>query len=138
VKKILRVCLDTNVWISGILFSGAPSIVVELAFKKKFHLITSSFLLDEVRNNLVEKFEVEKKTVEKLIDSILIVADVYEPLGAVDIVKRDKSDNLVLETALLGKVSYLVTGDKRDLLPLKQVSGVKIIDPSTFLKEFIK
>jgi len=31
---MLKVCIDTNVWISGTLFEGAPQKVVRLALKK--------------------------------------------------------------------------------------------------------
>ena len=50
----------------------------------------------------------------------------------------DYTDNLVLETAFLGKAKYLVTGDKEHLLPLKIFKHVKIVDPATFLMQIKK
>ena len=46
--------------------------------------------------------------------------------GTIDVIKEDPSDNRVLETAILGKVDYLVTGDKH-LLRLHEFEGFKII-----------
>jgi predicted nucleic acid-binding protein len=45
---------------------------------------------------------------------------------------RDKKDLKFLECALGGKADYVVTGDK-DLLTLKEYSGISIVTPSEFL-----
>ena len=44
---------------------------------------------------------------------------------------RDEKDNFILETALNGKVDFLITGDK-DLLLLNQYQGFKIINYRQF------
>ncbi len=49
-----------------------------------------------------------------------------------------KADNLVLETALMANADILVTGDKKDLLPLKVFNGVIIEPPSAFLDRLAK
>jgi predicted nucleic acid-binding protein len=41
---------------------------------------------------------------------------------------------MVLECALAGEADYLVTGDKKHLLPLRQFRGIRIISPAEFLK----
>jgi len=35
---MIRACIDTNAWIGGLLFSGPPAEVVDLALKRRFHL----------------------------------------------------------------------------------------------------
>ena len=50
---MIKACIDTNVWLSGIVFSGAPAEIVQLAMKKKFHVVTSDFILNEVERNLI-------------------------------------------------------------------------------------
>jgi predicted nucleic acid-binding protein len=42
-------------------------------------------------------------------------------------------DNLILETALLGKARYLVTGDWQHLLSLRRYKNIKIIPPAEFV-----
>lgn len=49
-------------------------------------------------------------------------------------ISRDDDDNRVLEAALEGGCSYIVTGDK-DLLDLKTFKNIKIVTPDTFLSE---
>lgn len=128
-----KACLDTNVWISGILFEGAPKDVVKLALKKKFSLIISDIILDELQRNLIQKFGVTPYKARFLLRQITQVSDVYQPRGTVSIVPDLHDDNLVLETAWIGRAKYLVTGDKQHLLPLKVFRNIKIVDPTSFL-----
>ena len=50
----------------------------------------------------------------------------------------DPDDNFVLTTALEGRAEYLVTGDKKDLLVLEQLSSLRIIKARTFLEEVLR
>jgi putative PIN family toxin of toxin-antitoxin system len=77
----VRVCLDTNVWVSGIVFRGAPARVVQFALERKFVVVTSRVILDEVERILESKFEVPRKDVVRLTRRITEIADVYEPRG---------------------------------------------------------
>ena len=43
-------------------------------------------------------------------------------------------DNRILECALAGKADYIVSGDKKHLLPLSEFEGIKIITASQLLK----
>jgi len=46
---------------------------------------------------------------------------------------KHAADSLVLEVAIMGGADVLVTGDKKDLLPLKVFQGIVIEPPSYFL-----
>ncbi len=130
---MVRVCIDTNVWISGTQFEGAPHKVIRLALKKKFTIVTSDLILDELQRNLIQKFGYSSYKVKFLLRQIRQISDVYEPKGTVHLIKDNHDDNLVLETAWIGRAKYLVTGDKAHLLPIKVFRNIKIIDPATFL-----
>ncbi|PWU16414.1 MAG: putative toxin-antitoxin system toxin component, PIN family [Bdellovibrio sp.] len=132
---MLKVCLDTNVWLSGIAYSGPPAEVVTMAMGRKFQIVTSSFILDEMERNLVTKFGVHFKKAKALRFRIAQIADVYDPKGTVRVIKDHFADNLVLETAWIGRARYLVTGDKQHLLPLKIFRHVKILSSAEFLAE---
>ena len=47
---------------------------------------------------------------------------------------KDLEDNMYLECALEGKAGFLITGDKKHLLPLKKFRQTKIVSPNEFLK----
>jgi uncharacterized protein len=130
---MLKVCIDTNVWISGVISSGRPSEVVTAAFNRKFEVVLSKIILDEVERNLLNKFHFSRGNTKRFLNRILQIADLYEPSGSLRVIANHQTDNLVLETAVLGKAKYLVTGDKEHLLPLKIFKHVKIIEPAAFL-----
>jgi putative PIN family toxin of toxin-antitoxin system len=131
---MLKVCIDTNIWISGVLFNGAPASVVKSALNRKFELILSTVILEEVERNLLGKFQFSRANTKRLIHRMLETADLYEPRGEINIIPGAHTDNLVLETAILGKARYLVTGDRQHLLPLRSHKMVKIIDANAFLR----
>ncbi len=130
---MIRACLDTNVWISGIIFGGAPGKIVQLALDKKFVVITSSAILDEVTRVLESKFELSSKDVKRLRSRIIQVADVYEPPGELKVIAADPDDDIIVETAVVGNARYLVSGDKKHVLPLQHYGHVKIVSPKDFL-----
>ena len=55
-------------------------------------------------------------------------------LGSVHVkVCRDPDDNRIIETALIGNCTYIISGDK-DLLILKNYQGIQITTPAEFLE----
>ena len=50
---------------------------------------------------------------------------------------RDKTDNVILETAMVGVCNFLITGDK-DLLVLNKYNNLTILNPSQFLNQYNK
>ena len=40
---------------------------------------------------------------------------------------------MVLECAVVGHANYIVTGDKKHLLPLKNYQGIEIVNAANFL-----
>lgn len=129
-----RVCLDTNIWISGIVFGGAPARIVQLAFERKFIVVTSTPILDEVSRILQSKFEVPRQDVKRLTRRIMQVADVFEPSGELKVIDADPDDDLIIETAVIGKARLLVSGDKKHILPLKRFRHVRIVSAQEFLQ----
>lgn len=120
------------------MFSGKPAEVVTAALNRKFELVLSTVILNEIEKNLVGKFKFSKKNTFKLMNRILQVADLYEPRGSVRLVANNHPDNLILETAVLGRAKFLVTGDKEHLFPLKMYKHVKIVDAAGFLAHIKK
>ncbi len=130
--RTLTVCIDANVFISALAFGGKPAKIVEYALARKFNLVTSSAILNEVKRNLVNKLDFTQTEVDELLAEIILISTIYEPSGDFKFISH-KADNLVLETAFLGNAHILVTGDKKDLLPLKLFNGIIIEPPSAFL-----
>jgi putative PIN family toxin of toxin-antitoxin system len=127
-----QLVVDSNVWISALVFGGAPRQVFEAIVRDGLRLVVSAEILTEVRRVVGVKFPDFTDDVEALIgvlhDHLASVA-----LGSITIdVCRDPDDNRVLETAILGEAEAIVSGDK-DLLVLEGYESVAIITPQDWL-----
>lgn len=134
----LRAVVDTNVFVSGVINPrGAPGRILTAFRAGRFELITSSAINEEIlevlnRPRIAETYHIG----DRIFDIGAIVytqAVLVEPKQRVH-VSRDLDDNKFLEAALEGKVAYLVTGDKKDLLLLKEWQGIRILTPAEFIK----
>ena len=97
-------------------------------------LHTSSFVIGEVERILREKFGWEVDRVVRTVAQIRrVAATVHEPEEAVDEIESDPTDNRILECALAAKADFIVTGDKRHLLPLGSFRGISIVGLRDFL-----
>jgi putative PIN family toxin of toxin-antitoxin system len=127
-----RLVIDSNVWISALVFGGAPRQVFETIVHDGLRLVTSAEILTEVRRVVGVKFPEFIDDVEALIAVIHDQLDSVA-LGSITIdVCRDPDDNRVLETAIIGDAAGIVSGDK-DLLVLGGYDGVAIVTPKEWL-----
>lgn len=138
VKNQLRVVFDTNIFISAIIFGGNPRAILELARAGEIQLVTSKVILLELAKKLHFKFGWMQDEVEEVISGIGAFAQVVDPGKKIRKIKADPADNRVLEAALEAQVEFIISGDKRHILPLKKFKDVVIMSPSEFLKEVKK
>lgn len=129
--KGMKVVLDTNVYISGIVFGGTPRRLLDLAREGRFKVYASTAILLEVAEKLQGKFGWEIEKVEKTIQALGKLTKVVKPVERYEVVKADPSDDKIIECAGESKADYIVTGDKH-LLQLKKWKRVKIVKPSDF------
>jgi putative PIN family toxin of toxin-antitoxin system len=133
----MRIVLDTNVLLSGVVFGGIPDRVILAIKKKKYRVITSPFILGELRKHLRDKIGWENFRIEYAIRNLGRISEVIEPKKKVGRIKTDKSDNNILACAVEGKADYIVSGDKKHLLSLKKFRGIPIYSPQEFLKKVL-
>lgn len=129
-----RVVVDTNVWLSSLVFGGRPGEILELFIERAIEVVISEELLSELRRKIIQKFPLYEAELNLLELSLRQDAE-WVKLGSKPTkISRDPDDNKFIETALIGNCDYIVSGD-RDLLALKSYEGVKIVSPTAFLKE---
>ena len=134
----MRVVLDTNVIISALNFPGNERLVLELALRGRFEFYLSRFILEEASGVLVRKFGWdEERTAQaiRVIGNAAIVIEplVIEPLRLPEVIEGGHADNRVLECAVAARADYLVTGDRRHLLPIGEHQGTRIVNAPRFL-----
>lgn len=132
----ISVVLDSNIIVSSIIFGGKPRDIFLLAIEGKIKPFISPFIIFEVKEVLRNKFDFEEKKLEQtegiLKESFAVIA----PKKSLNTIKQNVPDNKILACALESKADYLVTGDKKHILPLKKIKNTKIVTAEDFLKQF--
>lgn len=129
----MKVVLDTNVIVSGLLFpGGVPDRVVRAALTGQIQNVTSPDLLQEVRRVFDKKFKIPEKRLEGLIRFVADMSDLVYPLERLRVISADPPDNRVLECAITGEAEFIITGDAKHLLKLKSFRSISIVSPAQF------
>lgn len=126
-----RIVLDSNIIISSLLFNGIQRLLLQLIRQNNIKVITSLTIIVEILEVLRKKFNFSEKQLQIVKGEILIISEVVYPSTHLNIV-RDKEDNKVIEAAIDGNCSYIVSGDK-DLLILNNYKNIKIVNSKEFL-----
>jgi len=130
----VKIVLDTNVLIAAFISpSGRSHELLERC--ATFHVIVcSEFILEELRDKLVNKFKRDSPDVESAIDLLRTRIQLVVPTSLEQPISRDPKDDPILGTAIAGEAEQIITGDK-DLLSLESYLGIKIVKPGEFLTE---
>lgn len=132
---MIRAVLDTNVLVSGLLFTGPPSRLVSAWQASLLRPVVSAEILDEYLRVLAyPKFKLTTGEIRSLIEGELLpfVETIRVKPSTVKLL-RDPDDAKFLDCALAAGVQWLVSGDA-DLLELRRVESVQIVSVNTFLQ----
>ena len=138
---MLRVVIDTNVIVSGILSrKGAPAELLNAWRERRFLLFSSSAIVAEVRAvlqypHIRHKYHLSDDAIEQTItllehDSLLVAGDA-DVTGRVP---DDPKDEMFLACALDGQADAIVSGDHH-LLDLGVFRDIPIITARQFLDQ---
>jgi putative PIN family toxin of toxin-antitoxin system len=134
----VKAVADTNVLVSGLIWSGPSASLLDRSALRLIRLVTSNEILTELeavltRPHLVERLRLRGQTVEAVMRTYRAVAEIVEPAQVeLPAALRDPKDLPVLRCAVGGNVNAIVTGDK-DLLVLKEFASIPILTPRQFL-----
>ena len=129
IYQAIPIVLDTNVYLSAILCGGNPAEYFALANRNMIKIYYSDFIETELTTLLKRKFSWKPSELSRLVSWLASIATKIIVNSEFDVVKRKPSDNLILACAYDAHAKYLITGDKKDLLPLKNFKGIKILSP---------
>ncbi len=126
------IVVDTNVWISGLVFGGKPKQVIEMVIDGSVSLIVSEELLTELRRKVLQRFPAFAPQLSAL-EALICERAYMVQLGTIlTNYSRDHDDDKFVETAIIGEAGFIISGDK-DLLDMKIYNGIKILRPAEFL-----
>ncbi len=128
----MRIVIDTNLLISGVISAGLPRQLVDAAKAGEFELCTSEVLLAELldviaRGKFAARLTQAGLTPQAIVEDMRALAVVVTPTSVARVVPTDPDDEHVLAAALTGGADLIASGDKRDLLPLGSYQGIPII-----------
>jgi len=143
-KKVVRVFLDSNVILSGLLSErGAPLILLDL-----LSLGLPFFIGSTGRYNLIEI----ERNLKKKMPGLLFLYKAYLPKLNLKVIPlprpeevRDFSGQMaekdipVLLSAMRGKVDFLVTGDKQHFGRMRELDRYpfRVVTPSEFIDSIL-
>jgi len=124
---MLRVVLDTNVLVSGLIMLGKPRELLSIIARREATLVLSKEILNEftkvMRRNKLTEYVTEEQ-VERFIENIERIAEFVELESHLEVV-NDPKDDIVINTAIDGRADLIVSGDHH-LLSLKEFRRTKI------------
>jgi putative PIN family toxin of toxin-antitoxin system len=135
--------IDTNVWVSAFLNpEGFPARLVAIGKTGRFAVVASLPLLEELHEVLSRPriLKIRQNTlseVELFVSDVGAVAQLVAVTGEVKLC-RDPDDDVVLETAIVGKATHLVSRDgdvMRDLALVRylEAEGIQSVTVQRFL-----
>ena len=130
---MLRVVLDSNVYVSALHFGGLPLELLLLGTGDEVALFTSRAILAEVAGVLARKFHWDEPHANEAIAVLSQFIVPVEPRRRVRVVRADEADNRILECALAARADRIVSGD-RHLLDLEEFRGIPIQTTRAFIE----
>ncbi len=137
----MRLVLDVNVWISGLLWQGTPRQIIDLARSGAVTIFVSEPILNELQEVLARaKFQSKIRslgiTSQDLMNLVRQLSEACLP-DSVNVPNlRDPDDEVILGAAIAAKAMVVVSGDL-DLLALEEFTGIPILTPADFLDDFL-
>jgi len=134
----MRIVLDTNVFISGIFFSGPPSQILKAWRDKKIQIVLSKEILLEyqrVGEELSSKYS--EIDIAPIIDLLTIYGEVVEIKDLSISICEDPDDNKFIECAISSNCKLIVSGDKH-LLKISGFQEIEVLKPRKFIDLHLK
>lgn len=134
----MRIVLDTNVFISGIFFSGPPAQILKAWKNSSLKILISQEILEEYQRvsiSLAKNFP----TIDILpIIELMIIHGIFvDTKGFKASICDDPDDDKFIECAIAGNSKIIVSGDKH-LLKVSGFKGITVLKPMEFVDRYLK
>lgn len=133
--KAVRVVIDTNVFISLVLFGGEAD-KIRVAWKKDkiIFLISREILEEYIKVLSYPKFKLTGEEIKSVLEEELLpFVTTVQVKSKIALIEKDPDDDKFLSLAVDGRAEYIVSGDKY-LLGVRNYRGIKIVTIREFLE----
>lgn len=133
----LKVVMDTNVFVSGVFFSGPPYQILNAWQSGKFELVVSQEILEEYRR--VGEILGEERPgtdLQPILNFVLEHATLYQSVVLNEPICQDPDDDKFFACALASGSKIIVSGDKH-LLKVSGYQGIQVLKPRNFVEQYL-
>ena len=131
----MKVVFDTNVVASASFWRGPPFDCLTAWAQGRCEAVVSPVLLAEYHETIEElRLEYPRRKPVEWVDALTESAELVFPAERATGATPDPGDEMVLECAVAVEADYIVSGDKKHLLALREFHGIRIVSPSDFLR----
>jgi uncharacterized protein len=133
----VKVILDTNVFISGVFFSGPPHQILNAWRDGLIKLVISQDILSEYRR-VGEEFADEFPSIDlrPILDLVTIEAELYVAKDLPEPLCSDPDDDKFVACAMASGSMIIVSGDKH-LLKVSGYHDIEILKPREFINKHL-
>ena len=134
----MKIVLDTNVFISGIFFSGPPSQILQSWRQSKTKIVLTEQILAEYQRIGAElSAKYPSVNIEPIIELFTIFGEFVETRGISETICEDPDDNKFIECAIASQSKLIVSGDKH-LLNISGYKEIEVLKPREFVDNYLK
>jgi putative PIN family toxin of toxin-antitoxin system len=135
----MRLVLDTNVVVAGLLWVGTPRRLLDRAIDEGCTLFSSPTLIDELAQTLHYKKFAQRigrfgTTPLALVAQYSALVTLVSPTQVPRVIERDIDDDQVIAAAVAAQAELIVSGDRKHLLPLGSHAGIGIVNAAEALR----
>jgi putative PIN family toxin of toxin-antitoxin system len=135
----MRLVLDTNVVVAGLLWAGPPHHLLDRAIDQSLTLYSSPALIDELTQTLhyqkfVPRIQRFGTTALALVAQYTALVTLVSPTQVPRVIEHDADDDHVIAAAVAAQADLIVSGDRKHLLPLGTYAGIRIVTAAEALR----
>jgi len=133
----LKVVMDTNVFVSGVFFSGPPYQILKAWQSGEFELSVSQEILEEYRR-VGEILGEEHPTIDlkPILNFVLEHINLYRSTVLDEPICEDPDDDKFFACALASGSKVIISGDKH-LLKVSGYQEIQVMKPREFVDEYL-
>jgi putative PIN family toxin of toxin-antitoxin system len=129
----VKIVLDTNVFISGVFFSGSPAQILEAWRDGRVRICISPEIFEEYRavaERIGAKFP--PADLGSILGLVAVESEVHQAESLPDQVCEDPDDDKFLACAIAAGCEVVVSGDK-GLIRASGYEGIQVLSPRVFV-----
>ena len=134
----MRVILDTNVFVSGVFFSGPPFEILDAWRHGRLTLVVSPEILAEYER-VGQELADESPTVDiaPILELLLCKGEIVSAPALAEQICSDPDDDKFLACAMASSTRVISSGDKA-LRKTSGYAGIEVLSPREFVDKYLK